>query len=287
MLAASSSPPPTTWQPPLIPLVPSSLPPLPPILSSVQATLARTHKSLATTRYGGTKSDNLLAELDSNGRLEWYGDGILRWLITRKLYEMLPYATSGYLTTIRDRLTSNRTFSHIAWHYGLPQNLLVASTSSPTSPSPTSQEQKTAANAFEAYIGAVLASHESVEEGIKALGAYLDKFLQPSVFPPLESLIAELTCKPDVLHGEEKGQRRKLETILGETNDAVQGGPDNCRRVSATTATHSWIDTYGGGRNWTSEFCIAGKVVGVGRGTKIADARDAALAQYLSGAGLA
>ncbi|GAA6030708.1 hypothetical protein JCM8097_006282 [Rhodosporidiobolus ruineniae] len=276
---ATVTPPPSHWQSALITLDPHSLPPLPPILSSTQANLARTHKSSQIDRAHGSASDNYLAELASNERLEWHGDALVRWLISDKLFKMLPYATSGFLTTIRDRLVSNRTFSHLSWHYGIVQSLITAPQPETGRRIAPSEEQKTAANAFEAYLGAVLASHTNPPDGIRALDTFLCSLLKPAVIPPLAALVEEFSHTPKEVVGEQRCRKRKLESVLGDAADSnFRARPS---RTSATMSTHSWEENYQGGAGWKAAMQIKGEVVAVGMGAKLLDARDAALAAYL------
>jgi dsRNA-specific ribonuclease len=85
---------------------------------------------------------------------------------------------------IRNRLVSNRTFSHIAWHYGLQDTLKTNPDLKNRAPA---MEQKTLANTFEAYLGAVVSA-----SGEDVLRDYVDKLLQPEVFPQLGALQRKL-----------------------------------------------------------------------------------------------
>ncbi|BGP29839.1 hypothetical protein JCM10296v2_001585 [Rhodotorula toruloides] len=182
--SVSAPDPPHDWGRPLFDLNPAALPDLPPIPDRALAELARTHKSSVTDLKKGTRSDNYFAELQSNGRLEWQGDAVLRYLISMKLLRMLEFATAGFLSEIRNRLVSNHTFSHIAWHYGLQDTLKTNPDLENRAPA---MEQKTLAGTFEAYLGAVVSA-----SGEDVLRDYVDKLLQPEVFPQLGALQRKL-----------------------------------------------------------------------------------------------
>ncbi|GAA5895839.1 hypothetical protein JCM5296_006680 [Sporobolomyces johnsonii] len=273
----SSPPPPEGWQPPPLDLEPSALPPLPPVNSRKLAHLARTHKSSGLDRMHGTHSDNYLAELGSNRRLEWEGDACLHWLVSLKLATLLENASSGDLTDIRSRITSNRTFSHLAWHYGLTQQSVIG----------TPQQghvaanvgQKGAANAFEAYLGAVVEANVSNKRPERAVVDYLDKLITPKVFPQLAELRDELKLPLEPWKGEDQHKRRKLTTVFKMT-DSLRGGSDGQSR-STPTKTHTWIESYAPADKWTCSLEIGGVVVGVGKGSNLVHARDAALEAYL------
>ncbi|BGP21273.1 hypothetical protein JCM10295v2_000144 [Rhodotorula toruloides] len=132
---------------------------------------------------------------------------------------VIPLPACAILTRlpqqIRHRLVSNRTLLYLAWHYGLVKRLITTPSNCQSGRDAVSTQQKTAANAFEAYLGAVV---ESLADSVHQFIALL---LQPDVFPPLRDLIDELNRPPEIIEGDEKHKKHQLQTILGETMGAL------------------------------------------------------------------
>ncbi|GEM12234.1 hypothetical protein Rt10032_c19g6251 [Rhodotorula toruloides] len=122
---------------------------------------------------------------------------------------------------IRHRLVSNRTLLYLAWHYGLVKRLITTPSNCQSGRDAVSTQQKTAANAFEAYLGAVVESLADSGEGARAVHQFIALLLQPDVFPPLRDLIDELNRPPEIIEGDEKHKKHQLQTILGETMGAL------------------------------------------------------------------
>lgn len=232
--------PPASWRPPSLPFVPAALPPLPPIPDATIAVRARTHKG-SVTQADGNKRDSRHAELASNEILEWKGDAALHWLISTHLSAVLPTATSGELSVrtallaildeyrcraetrlsrpqdLRSRLTSNRTFSHLAWHYGLT-SALITRKNQLSDNSTAEEQQRTAANALEAHIGGLIDAHQG---DVRPVSDYLRQLLLPAVFPAFLHIKRSLenASNPDASGPPNK--RPRLETgdaVLGETS---------------------------------------------------------------------
>ncbi|POY76658.1 hypothetical protein BMF94_0250 [Rhodotorula taiwanensis] len=266
--------PPASWRPPSLPFVPAALPPLPPIPDATIAVRARTHKG-SVTQADGNKRDSRHAELASNEILEWKGDAALHWLISTHLSAVLPTATSGELSDLRSRLTSNRTFSHLAWHYGLTSALFTRKNQLSDN-STAEEQQRTAANALEAHIGGLIDAHQG---DVRPVSDYLRQLLLPAVFPAFLHIKRSLenASNPDASGPPNK--RPRLETgdaVLDAENRTSSG-----RRAVTRFRHHQWIDEFTENRRWTATLEIGGQVVGVGAAGKIAAARDVALEAYL------
>ena len=113
------------------------------------------------------------------------------------------------------RLTSNRTFSHLAWHYGLLDTLIMR----PNQLGPRStaeEEQRTAANAFEAHVGGVIEAHHGDTQPVSD---YLRQLLQPSVFPAFVHIKQALEAASGSDNPAPANRRPRLQTgdpVLGE-----------------------------------------------------------------------
>ena len=65
-------------------------------------------------------------ERQSNERLEFLGDAILEFLISRFLYENFPQNEEGYLTAMRANLVNTKFLASVAKKIGLGENLFLS-----------------------------------------------------------------------------------------------------------------------------------------------------------------
>ncbi|GAA6009183.1 hypothetical protein JCM10207_004297 [Rhodosporidiobolus poonsookiae] len=261
-----------SWKTPLLSFRPEALPPLPDISDSKLATLARTHKTSVLDYATRTQLDDHAAELISNERVEWVGDGILHGLMTQRLAALMPVATSGFL--------SHRTLSHLAVAYDLPKQLIVGP-SKLTRRDP-SGEQKTAAYCFEAHLGAVFQNNQA-KGGFETLKEYISRLVTPTVFPELGELIDEMSRPASAsVVGEKPTKKRRIETPH-EVTDAQRGGPDGQRTRFDRYVAHEWEDSFLPERKWRSTLRVQGNVLAMEEGTKVATAREAALDVHFLG----
>lgn len=183
--APNPSPPPE-WSAPYLVFRADRLPPLPPVVDRTTFEHALTHKS-ALSRAELADLDPLTRERNenrSNRLFEWEGDALFTWPVTKELVERFPLATAGDLSvsarsglqppqkvreedagslltglcfareqTLRQKVMSNRTLSHLVWSYSFGSALRVAHDTSQARPRGL-QHQKIFADAFEAYLAA-------------------------------------------------------------------------------------------------------------------------------------
>lgn len=108
---------------------------------------------------------------------------------------------------LRGRLTSNRTFSHLSWHYGIPRELIFSQRDS-SRRSSREEDQRIAANAFEPHWGGLLASgdgHGSL------MTQWLEQFRKPTVIPALDHIEKTIATEYDSASGVPQ-KRPRLET---------------------------------------------------------------------------
>lgn len=113
------------------------------------------------------------------------------------------------------RLTSNRTFAHLAWHYGL-LNTLITRKNHLNERTTAEEEQRTAANAFEAHVGGLIEAHHG---DTRPVSDYLRDLLQPSVFPAFAHIKRTLEASSSSDNPAPRNKRPRLETgdpVLGE-----------------------------------------------------------------------
>ncbi|MCD4830480.1 MAG: ribonuclease III [Anaerohalosphaeraceae bacterium] len=113
---------------------------------------ALTHSSVAQTR------------LDSNERLEFFGDSILDIIICQALYENFPNYLEGDLTKIKSMLVSRKTCASIASRLGLDELIKVG----PGMAQSSALKGSLAAGAIEALIAAIY-----IDGGIKSASKFV------------------------------------------------------------------------------------------------------------------
>ena len=118
--------------------------------------------------------------ISSNERLEFLGDAILSFVISHRLYRLLPDITEGELTNRRSYLVQTSTLSQKALSLGLDKMLLL---SRGEEDSGGRSNPSLLANTFEAVLGALY-----LDSGLPTCETYLTRFSQiqflPAIFPP-------------------------------------------------------------------------------------------------------
>lgn len=108
---------------------------------------------------------------DSNERLEFLGDSILSFVVSKYLYEKYPAFNEGTLTNLRSKLVNTKTLAEIAKGLNFGKNLKL---SRGEEESKGRENQSILANCFEAYIGALF-----IDQGIEKVRDFLDEVLLP------------------------------------------------------------------------------------------------------------
>lgn len=103
----------------------------------------------------------MLSKVAHNQRLEYLGDAVLEYIVTTKLYLMLPEHREGKLTLFRTSLVSNKTLCHLSAQIGLDKFILHADITD------MSKEGKVRdgmlADAFESILGTIY-----IDQGLAA-----------------------------------------------------------------------------------------------------------------------
>ena len=113
----------------------------------------------------------------SNERLEFLGDAALSIVVSTFLYEKLPNATEGKLTTSRASLVRTETLAKIATSLSLGKHLVLSKGEEDTG---GRENPSILANTFEALVGAIY-----LDQGI----AKVEEFLKKTVLSDWKSLI--------------------------------------------------------------------------------------------------
>jgi len=103
----------------------------------------------------------------SNERLEFLGDAALSIVVSTFLYEKLPNATEGKLTTSRASLVRTETLAKIATSLSLGKHLVLSKGEEDTG---GRENPSILANTFEALVGAIY-----LDRGIAKVGEFLKK----------------------------------------------------------------------------------------------------------------
>ncbi len=107
---------------------------------------AMTHRSSPHTK---RQAPPLLA---SNERLEFFGDAVIKFVVSEHLYYQYPTYSEGELTKLRSQIISDRNLGSISAALGLGQYLLLSTSESKAG---GASRPSLLANVFEALIGAL------------------------------------------------------------------------------------------------------------------------------------
>ena len=151
--------------------LPTTLPPLPPILVPEIRQQVFAHATSLTF------SANASHTPQSNERLEFLGDSYLNFCISSILFREFPQLTPGELTALRAGIVSNSNLNIWARAYGF-QNDLVMGYSMVHLQIPE-KALKIIADVFEAYIGGVIISNP--QEGKDLVEKWLFALVKPTL----------------------------------------------------------------------------------------------------------
>lgn len=110
-------------------------------------------------------------KVESNERLEFLGDSILSFVVSKALYQNYPDFYEGTLTNIRSLLVNTKTLAEVAkeLHFGTYLKL-----SKGEEEARGRENQSLLADSFEAYIGALF-----LDQGLEVAGEFIEKTISP------------------------------------------------------------------------------------------------------------
>ena len=148
----------------------------------------------------------------SNERLEFLGDSILSFVISKYLYTKYPDFDEGDLTNLRSLMVNTKSLSEIARELNMGEYLKLSKGEE------ASKGRENAAlleNSFEAYVGALF-----LDQGMISVTEFLDNTL----FPKIQELVDRKAFKDPKSLLQEKVQSIKQNTplykVLEETGPA-------------------------------------------------------------------
>lgn len=106
-------------------------------------------------------------KVESNERLEFLGDSILSFVVSKWLYQKYPEYHEGNLTNIRSLLVNTKTLAEVAKELSFGSYLKL---SRGEEEAKGRENQSLLADSFEAYIGALF-----LDQGLKIVGEFIEK----------------------------------------------------------------------------------------------------------------
>ncbi len=155
----------------------------------------------------------------SNERLEFLGDSILSFLISARLYRLLPQAPEGELTNRRSYLVQTSSLAQKSQTLHLDLDLLL---SRGEEDSGGRSNPSLLANTFEAVLGALF-----MDSGLEACTNFIDE-----VFPDAELTNSDLSAKDPKSFLQEKAQSQGLGTPIYRIQSAT--GPDHAKKFTVS-----------------------------------------------------
>lgn len=149
---------------------------------------ALTHRSYLNEHPATAKS--------SNERLEFLGDAVLEFLISRLLFERFPHSQEGILTASRSFIVQTKSLAQAAIKFNLGTYLML---SKGEEDGGGRKNLGLLENAFEALIGAIYLD-QGLETTAEFINRYFDpivKSLKPSDLKDAKSLLQEITQEKD------------------------------------------------------------------------------------------
>ena len=186
--------------------------------------------------------------LVSNERLEFLGDSILSFLISTRLYRLLPQASEGELTNRRSYLVQTSSLAQKSKGLGLDRDLLL---SRGEEDSGGRSNLSLLANTFEAFLGALF-----IDSGLEIC----EKFIL-DIFPDVELTTHDLLTKDPKSLLQERTQNHGLGTPIYRIQSS--SGPDHAK-------------------NFTVSVEVSGKLTATGQGPSKQKAETVAAAAALA-----
>jgi len=168
--------------------------------------LALTHKSWVNEHSGGR---------GSNERLEFLGDAILEFLVSKRLYEGFPEKEEGFLTALRASLVNTQNLYEVAQKLDIGKSLFL---SKGEEDGGGRQNPSLLADTLEAIIGALY-----IDSGLAAVSDFLEK-----------NLFGQITQKASQPLKDPKSRLQELVQAKGDLSPKYivveESGPDHDKK---------------------------------------------------------
>lgn len=157
---------------------------------------------LAALAHSSYRNESPKLELEDFDRLEFFGDTILNFVISQKLYEAFPKADEGLLSQLRATLVSKKMLVRAAQKISLSRFVLLGKSAQER---PQREKGKILSDVFEALIAAIFFDQGLLKTRrflLKNLGSYFDsRFLQRVGVSPKNRLQEWVQKKFKILPG--------------------------------------------------------------------------------------
>jgi len=185
---------------------------------------------------------------ESNERLEFLGDAILEFVVSKELYETLPDKEEGYLTTLRANLVNTQNLANIAKKLNVGKALFLAKGEEETG---GRENYSLLADTTEAIIGALF-----LDSGIEVVSNFIK-----------EHIIVEI---PEKMLKPLKDAKSRLQEYI----QAQKLPTPKYRVIEETGPDHN--------KNFVVEVGVNGKKLGAGEGKSKSTAEQKAAENALS-----
>ncbi len=200
----------------------------------------------------------LLDPEHNNDRLEFFGDVVLRLVVTEFLYGAFPTGSVGLLSELRADLVSDAHLAELGDLYGLDRYLVVGPGIKPQDPG----RERRLSDAFEAILGALYLSWGHVPQTLDRLHRWLD--------PLLEQRSQQFFADPT---------RRNPKAALQELTQGVWAGELPDYRLIASQSQPPWFEV----EVWCQAQCWGSGSGPAKKAAEVEAARQAYLAMREAG----
>lgn len=154
-------------------------------------------------------------KISSNERLEFLGDSILSFVVSKYLYDKYPNFEEGILTNLRAQLVNTKSLADIARELNFGKLLTL---SKGEKESKGRENQSILANCFESFIGALF-----LDQGIKPVADFLNTVLLKKT----DSIVTSRAFKDPKSLLQEKLQSKRLSSPIYKV--LAEEGPAHAR----------------------------------------------------------
>ena len=155
-------------------------------------------------------------DLSSNERMEFLGDSIISFVVSKHLFAKYPQHNEGILTNLRSLLVNTKSLALLAKELGFGDLLKL---SKGEEDSKGRQNQSLLADCFEAYVGALF-----IDQGIEVV----IEFLNQTLIPKAEEIEQNRSYKDPKSLLQEYVQSRRFNSPLYKVLE--EAGPAHARR---------------------------------------------------------
>lgn len=169
---------------------------------------------------------------ESNERLEFLGDAILEFIVSKEIYDIFPKKEEGYLTTLRANLVNTQNLARLAKKIGIGSNLYLSRGEEETG---GRENTSLLADTMEAIIGALF-----LDQGMEAVYSFVKENLLSEVAEKISKPLKDAKSRLQE-HVQAKGLGAPKYKVIKET------GPDHDKKfvIEVLVNGQSWAKGIG------------------------------------------